>query len=67
MLRLAIVRTDDKGKIDKVLLEHDVKDFVAGEVERELRFYQGKKTAARIVRDAFALAEERIRSDTSRL
>ncbi len=68
MLKLAIIRVrDDNGEVDEILLESELKDVVAGEVERDLKFWQGKKTAARMVRDAFALAEERIKERTSAL
>ena len=66
MLKLAIIRVrDDNGEVDEILLESELKDIVAGELERKLR-WRGKQ-AAQIARDAFALAEERIKERTSAL
>src|SRR6266508_3852828 len=57
MLKLAIIRVrDDNGEVDEILLESELKDIVAGELERKLR-WRGKQ-AAQIARDAFGLAKK---------
>jgi hypothetical protein len=71
-LKLAIVLVNDgNGNVDRVLLEADVPRIVADELEKlSGRTMTGKKIgslAARASRDAYALAEHRLREQTTAL
>lgn len=69
-LKLAIVRVNDStGKVDKVFLESDVVDVVANALaaleQRAFRKSTFGRVASQEARNAFAMAEERLREQTS--